>query len=372
MGKEESKMEMKKRNTIIIADDFEINRKIIHNIFQEQYNIIEAENGKQAIDELVKNEDEVALIFLDLMMPVMDGMDVLKFMEENKYSDIIPVIVITGEATAESDEKAYEYGASDIIYKPFSPKVVMRRAKNIIELFEHRISLEETLKQRTIELHESKQKLENFNGFLVNTLSSVAEFRSFDSSEHIGRVKFFTKTILKYLRRFHPEYGITRAMAEQIVNASALHDIGKLAIADSILMKPGKLTKEEFEVMKTHTTLGCKMLENLIQEKNDFYQYCYDICKYHHEKYDGKGYPEGLKGEEIPIWAQVVSLVDVYDSLVSKRVYKAPYATEEAARMINDGECGQFSPVVLDCFNLAKSEFFAVTEGEFSFIDGCV
>lgn len=363
-------MENGKRNTILIVDDIMINREILRNIFEEQYNILEAENGKEAIDILEEKKNEIALVFLDLLMPIKSGIEVLQYMEDTHIDKMIPVIVITGEATDESDEKVYELGASDIIYKPFASNVVMRRAKNIIELFEYRIGLEEKLKQKTSELSDSKKKLQRFNDFLINALSSVAEFRSFDSSEHIERVKFFTRILMLYLRKFYPEYEISLEQIESIVSASALHDIGKLAIQDSILMKPGKLTQKEFEIMKTHTTIGCKLLENFIQEENKFYRYSYDICRYHHERYDGGGYPEGLSGDDIPIWAQIVSVADVFDSLVSKRVYKAPYATDEAARMINAGECGVFSPVVLDCFNMAKPKLFHVIEsGEFSFAD---
>lgn len=367
---------MKGRNTILIADDFMVNRRLLKVIFQEQYEILEAEDGKEAITLLTKHQGEIALVFLDLLMPVKSGIEVLQFMEETELAKTIPVIVITGEATAESDEQVYELGASDIIYKPFAPKVVMRRAMNIIELFEQRISLEEKLQERTEQLHDSQRKLERFNNFLVNSLSTVAEFRTFDSDEHIERMKYFTKVLLHYLIKLYPEYGLTEEQVRIIVEASTLHDIGKLSIPDRILLKPGKLTDEEYEVMKTHTTEGARLIEGFIKnsdpaDDDEFYRYCYDICKYHHERYDGGGYPEGLSGKEIPIWAQIVSIAHTYDNLVSKRVYKMPYATEEAVRMINAGECGVFSPDVLDCFNLAKEELLSVTENErFSFVDG--
>ncbi len=357
------------KNTILIADDAEINREMIKFIFDEQYHIIEAEDGEQAINIITEYSDKLCLLFLDLLMPKKSGLDVLSFMNEEDYINYIPVIMITGEATDETDEKAYELGASDIIYKPFAPNVVMRRAKNIMELFEHRIYVERKLEKRTRQLRESREKLERSNEFLVNALSSVVEFRSLESGEHIQRVKYFTKLFLKYIMKFYPKYGITKEKASLIVNASALHDIGKIAIPDSILLKPGKLTSEEFEEMKKHTIYGCELLGKFKQDENEFYHYCYDICRYHHERHDGKGYPDGLKGDDIPIWAQIVSVVDVYDALVSKRVYKDPFAVEEAARMIIDGECGLFSPEMLDCFGLAKQELFAVTEGEFSFAD---
>ena len=357
------------RNSILIADDQEINREILKVIFEEQYEMLEASDGTQAIDLIEAHRETIVLVFLDLLMPGKSGLDVLAFMTDKGYMDAIPVIMITGEATADTDEKAYEYGVSDIIYKPFAPKVVMRRSMNIIELFAHRIDIERKLEERTKELRESKEKLERSNEFLVNALSSVVEFRSLESGEHIQRVKHLTKIMLKYVRKFYPQYQLTKEQVGLIVNASGLHDLGKVAIPDSILLKPGKLTAEEFEEMKKHTIYGCELLEQFKQEETEFYRYCYDICRYHHERYDGRGYPDHLKGDEIPIWAQVVSIIDVYDALVSKRVYKEAYAEDEAARMIRDGECGTFSPVMLDCFRMAKYELLEAAEQKFSFAD---
>ena len=349
---------------ILIADDIEINRKMLSFIFEEQYEILEAADGVETIDLIEKYGEKLSLIFLDLMMPNKSGLDVLEYMSEKGYINIIPVIMITGEATTESEVKAYEYGVSDIIYKPFESKIVMRRAQNIIELFQNRRDIEKKLEKRTRQLRESREKLERSNEFLVNALSSVVEFRSLESGEHIQRVKYFTKILLRYMKAEFPEYGLTDETVNLITNASALHDIGKIAIPDSILLKPGRLTKDEFEEMKKHTVYGCELLENFKQDDNEFYRYCYDICRHHHERY-----PDGLAGEDIPIWAQVVSIVDVYDALVSKRVYKAAYAVEEAVRMIKDNECGVFSPKILDCFDMAKVEFFRATEEKFSFVD---
>ena len=240
-------METLEKNTILIADDAVINREMIKFIFDEQYQIMEAEDGEQAINIITEYSDRLCLLFLDLLMTKKSGLDVLEFMNDEGYIKTIPVIMITGEATDETDEKAYEYGASDIIYKPFAPNVVMRRSKNIMELFENRIYLEHKLEKRTKQLRESREKLERSNEFLVNALSSVVEFRSLESGEHIQRVKYFTKLFLKYIMKIYPKYGITKEQAALIVNASALHDIGKIAIPDSILLKPGRLTKEEFE-----------------------------------------------------------------------------------------------------------------------------
>lgn len=354
-------MDMEKK-TILIADDAEINRGILSLIFKEQFEILEAADGNQTIEVLDANHDKIVMLFLDLIMPGKTGLEVMEHMQQKGYMDRIPVIMITGEATAESDVKAYEYGASDIIYKPFESRVVMRRTMNILELYENRFKLEEKLEKRTKALIESRKKLENSNEFLINALSSVVEFRSLESGEHIKRVRYFTHIILNYLKKEHPEYGLSDEQIDSIVRASALHDIGKIAIPDSILLKPGKLTSEEFAEMKKHTIYGCELLENFKQEDNEFYHYCYDICRHHHERYDGKGYPDGLAGEDIPIWAQVVSIVDVFDALVSKRVYKTAYAAEEAVRMIRDGECGTFSPIILECFELAKVDLFEASE----------
>ncbi len=357
------------KNVILIADDVEINRTMLSCIFEEQYDILEAADGVETIELLEKSNDILSLIFLDLIMPNKSGLDVLEYMFEKGYMNRIPVIMITGEATSENEVKAYEYGVSDIIYKPFNSKVVMRRAQNIIELFQNRIDIESKLEKRTRQLRESKEKLERTNEFLVNALSSVVEFRSLESGEHIKRVKYFTRILLKYVKSEFPEYNLTDESLNLIVNASALHDLGKVAIPDSILLKPGKLTKEEFEEMKKHTIYGCQLLENFKQEENEFYGYCYDICRYHHERYDGNGYPDRLRGDEIPIWAQVVSIVDVYDALVSKRVYKAAYAVEEAVNMIRNNECGVFSPTIMACFEMAKSEFVLAAEAKFTYID---
>ncbi len=342
---------------ILIADDEEINREILKAIFEEEYRILEVSDGAQAIEAIEHYNEEIVLVLLDLRMPRKSGLDVLDYMVD-RYMKWIPVIMITGEATDDTDFKAYEYGVSDIIYKPFASRIVKRRAMNVIELFEQRIDIENQLQERTKELIASKEKLEKSNEFLINALSSVVEFRSVESGDHIHRVKYFTQILLKYLKNHYPEYNLQDEQVALIENASALHDLGKIAIPDNILLKPGKLTKEEYEEMKKHTIYGSEMLERFKQEDTEFYRYCYDICRYHHERYDGSGYPDQLVGEEIPIWAQIVSIVDVFDALVSKRVYKAAFTTENAVKMICTGECGQFSPKIVDCFLKAKEELF--------------
>ena len=348
------------KEKILIVDDEKMNRTLLKHIFEEQYEVLEAANGEEANALLDANIEQIQVVFLDLLMPVLDGFGVLEHMSEKGYR--LPVILITGGATAESEEKAYDYGVSDIIYKPFAPRVVMRRTRNIIDLYKRTNEMERELEERTRELMESEEKLRNNNEFLVNALSSVVEFRSLESGEHIRRVKFFTRIMLKYLMKYFPEYNLTDEDVEAIVRASALHDIGKIAIPDAILLKQGKLTKAEYEIMKTHSVYGAELLEKFKQDDNQFYRYCYEICRHHHERYDGGGYPDKLKGEEIPISAQIVSLVDVYDALVSKRIYKEAYTHEFAVQMIKEGECGVFSPKIMECFELAYADFFAIVE----------
>ena len=357
------------RNTLLIVDDVEMNREMLKYIFEDRFEILEAGDGDTTLQLMEEHGDRIALLFLDIIMPGKSGLDVLEYMVEHKYIEYIPVIIITGEESTDTAVKAYEYGASDIVYKPFVPQVIIQRTLNLIELFSNRIDIENKLEERTKQLKESQEKLKKQNDFLINALSSVAELRSLESGEHIQRVKFYTRMLLKYVVKSYPEYRLSKEAVDLIVSASALHDLGKIAIPDNILLKPGKLTKEEFDEMKKHTIYGCELLENFKQDEDDFYQYCYEICRYHHERYDGRGYPDGLKGEDIPIWAQVVAIADVYDALVSKRVYKAAYALDEAAQMILNGECGVFSPVILDCFQQAKDEFFKATKGELSFAD---
>lgn len=360
------------RTTILVADDMKVNRKILANIFNEQYKILEAADGEEAIQIFEKQKDEIALLFLDLAMPKKTGLDVLEYMQQNKLIEEIPVIMITGEATTASEIQAYEAGVSDIVYKPFEAKIVMRRAQNLIDLFYHKRYMEceiqkqrEAIEEKSKEVEESRKILANNNEFLLNALSSVVEFRSHESGNHIERVKYFTSVLLKHLRELYPEYNLSDSQVRMIIQASSLHDIGKIAIPDNILQKPKELDKEEQDIMQKHTIYGCEILEKFKQSDNEFYMYCYDICRYHHERYDGMGYPDGLVGEQIPIWAQIVAVADVFDDLVSARAYRMAYDSETAARMILDGECGIFSKKVLDCFDAARLELYKAIEEDY-------
>lgn len=350
------------KQKILIVDDEEINRTVLYGLFQDEYEVLEAKNGEEAIGQIESNKD-LALILLDIVMPVMNGFGVLDYMKKQELMTKIPVILITSEAALDSEDQAYSYGAADVMHKPFYAHIVRRRAKNIIELYQTKQHMEERLKEQEQEIRLQEKKLRENNEFMIDALSSVIEFRSLETGEHIKRVKHFTRILLKYLMKYFPKYGLTQEQVNAIARASAIHDIGKIGIPDAILLKPGRLTPEEFEVIKTHTTIGCDVLEKFRDnQEEDFYRYCYEICRYHHERWDGNGYPDHLVGEEIPISAHVVAIADVYDALVSPRVYKTSYANNIAYDMILKGECGQFSPDVIECFKLAKEDFFNIVE----------
>lgn len=350
------------REQLLIVDDEEVNRALLDMMFSAEYETIQAANGQEAI-EAIESSENLSVILLDIVMPVMDGFGVMEYMRKNDLLDKIPIILITSESVRNSEDKAYEYGVADVIHKPFYPDIVKRRTKNIIELYQNKANMAIRLKEQEEQLKEQEKKLLANNEFMIDALSSVVEFRSQETGDHIRRIKYFTRVLLKYMDKYFPKYGLTPAQIDNIARASALHDIGKIAIPDSILLKPGRLTESEFEIMKTHTTLGCDILESFRDNQTDeFFGYCYDICRHHHERWDGNGYPDHLAGDDIPLSAQIVSIVDVYDALVSERVYKDAYPNTQAYDMILSGECGQFAPDVLECFQLAKEDFFNIVE----------
>jgi len=353
------------RQQILIVDDEEVNRAILQSMFEEEqdeYELLEASNGQEAITH-IQNSRDLVLIMLDLVMPVLDGFGVLEYMKEKELLDSVPVILITSEAVQDSEDRAYSYGAADVIHKPFYPHIVKKRSNNIIELYQNKRNMEIRLKEQEEAIRAQEKEIKENNEFMIEALSSVVESRSAETGEHTRRIKYFTRIMLKYMMKYFPKYGLTEQQIDMISRAAALHDIGKIGIPDSILLKPGKLTPEEFEVMKTHTTIGCDILEKTYKNKSsEFYRYSYEICRYHHERWDGKGYPDHLAGEQIPISAHIVAIADVYDALVSPRVYKSAYANYIAYDMIMNGECGEFSPDVMECFVLAKQDFFNIVE----------
>ncbi len=358
------------RNKILIIDDADFNRDMLKVLLEDDYDIEEAGDGKQAIITLQEKWNQIDAVLLDLQMPVMDGYAVIECMKQNGWMKKIPVLIITSERSAETEKKCFELGVSDFVQKPFDSGIVKNRIKNMVELFNYKNSLEDKVEEQTATLKiknqmlEAKtQKLHETNDRIVEILGTVVEYRNLESGEHIKRVKSFTKVLAQQLKERYPEYGLTDEMIKTIEAASALHDVGKIAIPDKILLKPGRLTEEEFEYMKSHTTRGFDMLNTLEDMwEDDYRKICYEICRHHHERYDGKGYPDGLKGEEIPISAQIVSVADVYDALVSERVYKNAFSKEEAFHMIINGECGIFSPKIMECFRQVKDKFESLAD----------
>lgn len=346
------------RNSLLIADDVEINRTILTEAFKEEYNIIEAVNGVETIKALQNNGD-IAAVLLDLIMPEMGGMEVLK--EMNKTGDIfrIPVFIITSFDNEETFADAYHLGAVDVIVKPFITHFLKCRVANIIELYRHRNNLESIIT-------EQLSRLNNMNRSMVETLASVIEFRSCESGEHVRRISYITSILMTAISEMYPEYYRSKPEIDQIAMAAVLHDVGKISIPDLILNKPAKLTKPEFEIMKKHTVKGCEILASIPSEMMDktVYSLSYDICRHHHERWDGGGYPDGLKGDEISIHAQVVSLADVYDALTSPRVYKAAYSHEKAMEMILNGECGAFNPKLIEAFMLVVDKIRSHEENQ--------
>lgn len=342
-------------NTLLLVDDMQINRAILCALFEGDYEILEAEDGAQALTLMRRNRKRIAAVLLDLLMPVKDGYEVLKEVSADETLSRIPVIVITADHTPESEVRVFDLGASDIITKPFESRSVKRRIQNAVELYQHKLHLEDLVEEQAAQIRES-------NTALIDGLSSVIEHRSLESGQHIRRIRGFTRILLWEVAREHPEYGMNEHTIEMIASASSLHDIGKIAIPDAILNKPSRLTPEEFEIMKTHTLRGCEILTGLDRMGDpEYLSYAYNICRFHHERWNGKGYPEGLRENNIPIYAQVVAVADCFDALTTDRVYKRAIPQNKAYNMILQGECGAFSGDLLECFKSVQPEFFELS-----------
>lgn len=347
MGRMESTM----RDAVLIIEDMEINRMLIGEIFRGLYNVLEAENGKVGLEVFKKNYSRIAAIILDLEMPVMNGYQFLEKINLLPEGEKVPIIVVTAEDKPEQQLRVLEFGVQDVIEKPYHNKLVQKRVSNAVSFFEYRERLEQFLESQSDRIEQQQKTLNEMNEKLIDTLSSIVEFRDLETGEHIKRIKTYTQIMCEEIADKYKEYGLTKEDIAYIVPAAAMHDIGKIAIPDAILFKPGRLTEEEFNVIKSHTLKGDELLSKVdVLSDEKYMKYCRNIALYHHEKYDGKGYPMGLKGEDIPIEAQVVSIADIFDALVSKRVYKDAFSPEQSRDMIVNGECGKFSDKIIDCF----------------------
>ena len=333
------------KQKILIADDSEMNRELLAAILEEEYDIIQVNDGVQAVDCLQRQAEEISLLLLDIVMPHMDGFEVLSYMNKEHWIDAIPVVIISSENSPVYIKRGYDLGATDFIGKPFDANMVLRRSANAILL---------GAKQRRMTSIVSNQiyEREKSSKLMINILSHIVEFRNGESGLHVLHIQTITEMLLRQLvQKENNRYALSKEQIRMITTASALHDIGKISIPDEILNKPGRLTAEEFAVIKGHSMAGANMLSELPldQKEEPLVKTAYEICRWHHERYDGGGYPDGLKGEEIPVSAQVVALADVYDALTSERCYKDAYSHEKAIEMILAGQCGAFNPLMLEC-----------------------
>lgn len=333
----------KKQYKILIADDSQMNRALLAEMLSDECEIMEAEDGVEALELVERCRSELSLVLLDIVMPELDGLGVLGEMQQRGWTEYIPVMMISAESGSEQVERAFELGAKDFIGRPFNAHIVKHRVENAILLYARQRHLVDMVVEQ---IYEKEQQ----SNMMIDALGHIVEFRNEESGFHIRHVHTLTEIILRELVKSSDQYRFSAAEINTISTASALHDVGKISIPEEILNKPGRLTEEEFAIMKTHSEVGAEMLRKLpIYQDSQLIQDAYQICRWHHERYDGSGYPDGLKGDEIPIIAQVVSLADVYDALTSNRVYKKAISHEKAVEMILNGECGAFQPLLLEC-----------------------
>jgi len=340
----ELEMDKEKRATILIVDDMEINREILEAMLEEDYNTEQADSGMEALNKLFDGSCKPSLVLLDIIMPGMDGFEVLQKMRENEITKKIPVIFITSADPSESEAKGLEGGAIDYIVKPVNVNIAKPRIDNQVELARYRENLELIVNQKVNALVAAKEKM-------MNMVADFIECRDLESGEHVKRTSILTGAVAEMLLKnscfrdelLEKDYNI-------MVKAAPLHDVGKIAVPDAILLKPGKLTPEEFAIMETHTTKGSNMIKRMqLEDDQDLYlRHCYDICRHHHERWDGRGYPDKIAGEDIPLSARIVSIIDVYDALVSARVYKPPFSHEDAMRMIEEDSGKKFDARIVE------------------------
>jgi putative two-component system response regulator len=366
------------RDKILIVDGVEAERSSLAEILHDEGEIIEAADGEEALTIIEQKLNELEVVLLKLMIPKVDGLKVLETMNEKGWMEHVPVLIIDRPGSAVMENKCFDLGASDFIQKPFTEKHVQHRVWSTTQSFMHLEEVQDKLdsqtklmrrqyqllQKQTEELHESKKTI-------IEVLATVVEYRSMDSGNHVKTVEEITRILAEEMMNTFPECGLTDKQVELIATASALHDIGKITISDTILLKPGKMTKDEYEYMESHTTKGCEILAQIQGAwDKEYADACYEICRSHHERYDGSGYPDGLVGDEIPLSAQLVSVAEVYDALVNERVYKKAYSKDHAYNMILAGECGMFNPKIMECFRKNKEKIEALVPGGQTTDDG--
>ena len=343
------------KSRILVTDDSEINRVMLTEMLGKKYDFLYAGNGLEAID-LLEHEKDIALMLLDVNMPEMDGLDVLRVMNERQWIEDIPVIIISAEDGSEFISKAYSLGVTDYISRPFHTVVVQRRVENTLLIYAKQKQLVRLVEDQIYEREKT-------NTQMINILSNVIETRNHELGSHTLNVQIISNLLLKQLVRITDRYSLSNEDIAMISTLAAVHDIGKIKIPDMLLNKPGKLTDEEWVIMKSHTVEGDELLSNqALDQDSKFVRTARAICRWHHEKYDGGGYPDGLKGEQIPIAAQIVSMADVYEALTSDRCYKKAYTHEKALEMIYAGECGAFNPLLIKCLKAIAGTLKGILE----------
>lgn len=353
-----------KKSTILIVEDQEKSRKLLCRDLQTEYEVLEAINGKEAITFLQNTNISINIVLVDIVMSELEEFDVLDYMQQHDMLLDIAVVALISKATSTYvQERAIALGASDVIEQPYNPAIIRKRLKNILELKMKEYALGEQMREKIESIIVDNRRLRNMNYRILAAIGTVVEFRNMEFSHHILRIQEFTRLLLECIAKCYPEYQLTKNQIDSISYASALHDIGKIAIPDSVLLKPGRLTTQEYQIMKMHTIYGSEILQHVASKEDQQYmKYALQIVRWHHERYDGTGYPDKLAGDLIPFAAQIVSVADVYDALVSEKVYKAAYPHEEAFRMILDGDCGVFNPKILLCFKIVREEFQKISE----------
>ncbi len=350
---------------MLVAERSEMNRSIIYDSFASQYELLQTESSEEVFRLLMDNKNSLSIVLISENIASHITAEAAKTLSVLKVFENVPVVIILEGDSSGIKQQKFHLPFSDVVNSPVNPYIIKKRVANLVELFSHKSELEELVNDQTkkileqnIELQIQQKKINTINNDMLDTLSTVIEYRDVESGRHIHRIRKFTEALLRVLAEKYPKYNLTEEKIELITSASSIHDIGKIAIPDSILLSPRRLSYDEFKLMKQHTTKGCEILDQLdAVEKNEYFKYCYDICRYHHEKWDGQGYPDGLVGDQIPIWAQVVSLADCYDALTSDRPYKAAFTHEQAVEMIRDGACGTFSDEMMDCFSAVLPKF---------------
>lgn len=351
---------MKSKDTILIVEDVKMNRAILGQMFQDRYVIAEAENGKMAIEYLEQNGSVVVMVLLDVKMPVMGGYEVMEYMQQKGWLRKLPVILITSDDGGDAMERGYGLGASDVIFKPFQQHIVVQRVQNVIDLYRHKNHLEHMVDLQTAELNLQYTRLREHHEHLIEVLHDIINYRNAETVEHVRYVQAYTRILAEHYAKVFPRAKMTKNKIEMITRAASMHDVGKIAMPDSILSRPGRLSDSEMEILKEHTIKGKQIVKVMTEfESAEYSRICCNVCLYHHEKYDGSGYPGKVKKDRIPVEAQLVGLADMYDTLVNSSVNREICSKEKAYYMLMNGECGELSPRMKECLEDAKADMEA-------------